>query len=93
MISCFFKEVVTYLNYNTMNEELLAVYKSLKIHHNIIYGCKDTVMTDHKNLTNDTTSHSSQCVLRPRLAIDQEHHAKLVYYEGYLMRKPIVNQQ
>ncbi|KAL7463900.1 hypothetical protein ACHAXS_004253 [Conticribra weissflogii] len=41
-------------------------------------------MTDHKNLTHDTTSHSSQRVLRQRLAIDQEYHAKLVYYEGDL---------
>ncbi len=41
-------------------------------------------MTDHKNLTQNTTSHSSQQVLRQRLAIDQEYHAKLVYYEGNL---------
>ncbi|KAL7461482.1 hypothetical protein ACHAXS_001905 [Conticribra weissflogii] len=41
-------------------------------------------MTDHKNLTQDTTSHSSQRVLRQRLAIDQEYHTKLVYYEGDL---------
>ncbi len=41
-------------------------------------------MTDHKNLTHDTTSHSSQWDLRQRLATDQEYHAKLVYYEGNL---------
>ncbi len=84
-ISCFSRKLSpTQLNYTTTDKELLAVYESLKFHHNIIFGCEVTVMTDHKNLTHDTTSHTSQRVLRQRLAIDQDYHAKLVYYEGEL---------
>ncbi|KAL7450320.1 hypothetical protein ACHAXS_000226, partial [Conticribra weissflogii] len=82
-ISCFSRKLSgPQLNYTVTDKELLAVYESLKFNHNIIYGCNVTVMTDHKNLTHGTTNHSNQRVLRQRLAIDQEYHAKLVYYEG-----------
>ncbi len=66
------------------NKELLAVYEGLKFHHNLIYGCNVTVMTDHKNLTHESTQHTSHRVLRQRVAIDQEYGAKIVYYEGTL---------
>ncbi|KAL7465162.1 hypothetical protein ACHAXS_005488 [Conticribra weissflogii] len=82
-ISCFSKKLSgPQLKYTVTDKELLAVYESLKFNHNIIYGCEVTVMTDNKNLTHGTTNHSNQRVLRQRLAIDQEYHAKLVYYEG-----------
>ncbi len=39
-------------------------------------------MTDHKNLIHGTTNHSNQQVLCQILAINQEYHAKLIYYKG-----------
>lgn len=84
-ISCFsHKLTLPQLNYTITNKELLAVYEGLKFHHNLIYGCEVTVMTDHKNLTHESTQYTSQRILCQRVALDQEYGAKIVYYQGEL---------
>ncbi len=84
-ISCFSRKLTPpQRNYMVTDKELLAVYEGLKFHHNLIYGCEITVMTDHKNLTHESTQHTSQRVLCQQVAIDQEYGAKIVYYEGTL---------
>ena len=83
--SCFSQKLTPpQRNYTVTNKELLAVYEGLKFHHNLIYGCDVTVMTDHKNLTHESTQHTSQRVLCQQVTIDQEYGAKIVYYEGTL---------
>lgn len=83
-ISCFSKKLSgPQLNYMVTDKELLAVYKSLKFNHNVIYGCYVTVMTNHKNLTHmELPQNTNQQVLCQRLATNQEYHMKLFYYDG-----------
>ena len=67
--------------YPTTEQELLAIVETLKYFKNMLLGQKVRVYTDHKNLTFDNSSFSSDRVLRQRLVLE-EYGAELVYIKG-----------
>ena len=67
--------------YPTTEQELLAIVETLKYFKGILLGQQFRVYTDHKNLTFDNSSFSSDRVLRQLLVLE-EYGAELVYIKG-----------
>lgn len=67
--------------YTTTEQELLGITETLKNFRTMLLGQKVTVLTDHKNLTSETTKFSLECVLRQRLVLE-EYGATIKYIKG-----------
>jgi len=71
----------TQRRYPVTEQEILAITETLKYFKHMLFGHKITVRTDHKNLTHQLSTHSSDRVLRQRLLLE-EYGVELEYIEG-----------
>jgi len=71
----------TQRRYPVTEQEILAITETLKYFKHMLFGHKITVQTDHKNLTHQLSTHSSDRVLRQRLLLE-EYGVELEYIEG-----------
>ena len=67
--------------YKTTEKELLGIVETIKQFRTILYGQKVVVLTDHKNMTYNTTDHASNRVLRQQLLL-KEYGVKIWYIKG-----------
>jgi RNase H-like domain found in reverse transcriptase len=65
--------------YTTNEHELLAIVETLKEFHNIHFGHKIRIFTNHQNHT--YTNFNTECVMRWRLLIE-EFGPELIYIKG-----------
>jgi hypothetical protein len=69
------------LNYTMTEKELLSIIECLKAFHNILYGQRIVVWTDHNNLVTEATISQSQRVQRWRLILE-EYGPDIRYIKG-----------
>jgi RNase H-like domain found in reverse transcriptase/Reverse transcriptase (RNA-dependent DNA polymerase) len=67
--------------YNTIKKELLSIVETLKEFRSMLLGAPITIYTDHKNLTHNLSSFSTQRVLRWHLLLE-EFGCNYKYKEG-----------
>jgi len=67
--------------YPVTEQELLAIVETLKYFKHMLLGHKILVKTDHKNLTQPNSTHSSDWVLCQQLLLE-EYGVELDYIQG-----------
>jgi len=63
-------------------KELLFIIECLKTFHNLLFGQRLIIWTDHKNLVTEATISQSQRVQRWRLVILEEYGPDIRYIKG-----------